>query len=449
MRMPWSKQTESLGELRFAPLTPTNPLPEQKSFTIARDGDSVGFKQTRLLYQTPNYRDPAHNSIVMACVLWGGRNIQQAPPRIYIETSTGFEKKLGHPVQQLLENPQGNLRPEERSGMTGRMLLSAVLSSSMYTGQSFCLKVRNGSGQVVALDWLPWHIVRIVKNSKNNLKVDYYEVMMANGQPIRYAREDIWHAKPFGVDPENPIEGLNPLRSVMRQVLTDNQIAQYSEAIMKSPTPSFAVTPTSFEMSPSIEEATEFQRQMIESMSGEKAGRPFVPNFPADVKVIGFSPDKMAIDIIQKLPEQRVCAVFGIPAIVVGMGAGLDRSTFANMKEARESATEEFLVPMWDAIADSLNESLRSEMLADGEIVKFDTSSVRALQEDKDALHKRSREDFGANGINRAEYRQAIGLEPMPGDEQTWSYQLRPVMSPAVPQGASDAQKARLAAENG
>jgi hypothetical protein len=51
--------------------------------------------------------------------------------------------------------------------------------------------------------------------------------------------------------------------------------------------------------------------------------------------------------------------VLGIPAVVVGLGAGLERSTFTNMAEAREAAYESGLIPAQKI----LGEDIRFQLL--------------------------------------------------------------------------------------
>jgi phage portal protein BeeE len=105
-------------------------------------------------------------------------------------------------------------------------------------------------------------------------------------------------------------------------------------------------------------------------------------------------------------------AVYGIPAIVAGLGAGLDRSTFANFKEARESAYESFLVPMWRTITQQLTHKLLPAFGEDPNLVRFhfDTSEVRALGENENERHERIRADYEKGLIKLNEARVQLGF---------------------------------------
>jgi hypothetical protein len=135
---------------------------------------------------------------------------------------------------------------------------------------------------------------------------------------------------------------------------------------------------------------------------------------PTDVKVLGFNPQQMDTKTARRVPEERVSAIFGIPAVVVGLGAGLDRSTFANFAEAREAAYESNVIPSQRLLA----AELRTQLLPDfGDVTKlhigFDLRKVRVLQADENELHQRAREDLKAGGVTVNEFRKMIGLPPI------------------------------------
>ena len=84
----------------------------------------------------------------------------------------------------------------------------------------------------------------------------------------------------------------------------------------------------------------ESARLVQQATTGANAGGVVFPSVPLDVQTLGFSPEQMSLEQMPKLPEERITAVLGIPAITVGVGAGLDQATYANFREAREAAVE-------------------------------------------------------------------------------------------------------------
>jgi hypothetical protein len=74
-----------------------------------------------------------------------------------------------------------------------------------------------------------------------------------------------------------------------------------------------------------------------ERFGGDNRGEPLVISGKVKVQVLSFSPQQMDLTALRRVPEERISGVTGVPAIVAGLGAGLDRSTFANFGEAREA----------------------------------------------------------------------------------------------------------------
>jgi phage portal protein BeeE len=128
---------------------------------------------------------------------------------------------------------------------------------------------------------------------------------------------------------------------------------------------------------------------------------------------MGITPADMNLEAIRRIPEERISGLIGIPAIVAGLGAGLDRSTFANMAEAREHAYEGFIIPTQQLLAQDLNNQLLPDMgTPAAEYVAFDLTQVRVLQEDNNAKAKTIREDYNAGLLTLDEARAARGWKP-------------------------------------
>ena len=114
---------------------------------------------------------------------------------------------------------------------------------------------------------------------------------------------------------------------------------------------------------------------------------------------------------LRRVPEERVSAVLGVPAIVAGLGAGLDRSTFANMAEAREMAYESGIIPLQRLIAAELSKQLLPDFDGDDSArVEFDLKDVRVLQEDRKVLAERLGVLVRRGVMKRSEARAELGL---------------------------------------
>lgn len=302
--------------------------------------------------------DATQNSAVMACVFWAMRNAGRAS--FLIQRFDGAEwGRVDHPLGEIMWRPQGMIDARDRANLSGRELISALVFSRILDGNAFALKIRNAEGRMIGLEWLPHSCVRVVPVRDRPNLVDHYEILGSSGV-ARVGREDILHDRD-GLDPERPCMGISRLKSVARQIATDNQIAAYSQSLLGNPVPSLIVSAKGDGVRLTQADADYVAERMRQATSRENAGGVVVPTFPAEVTPIGFKPDDLAIGQLNRLPEERITAVLGIPAVVVGLGAGLDRATYSNMGEARAAATEEFLIPLWQDLANTFTDQLLPE----------------------------------------------------------------------------------------
>lgn len=318
---------------------------------------------------SPTESDAAQNSAVMACVFWAMRNVGRATFHVELDGVA-----IPHPLTDLLQKPQASLNPTDRINLSGREFVGALAYSRLLSGNAYAHKIRNADGLVIALDWIPHTAIQPVFSNCRSNCIESYRLATPKGQ-VQIPREDILHDRD-GLDPAQPALGISRLNSVARHIQTDNQVAAYSQTILSNPVPSLIVSAKSDGTRVTQEDAEFIAEKMRQATSRERAGGVIVPTFPAEITPVGFKPDDLAITQLNRLPEERISAVLGIPAIVAGLGAGLDRATYSNMKEAREAATEEFLIPLWQDLADTFTDQLLPEFgNSDGLHVSFSERS--------------------------------------------------------------------------
>lgn len=360
------------------------------------------------------------NSIVAACLNWAARTFPESPFVVYREG----EIVPDHPLTRLIRRPN--------PFYTGRTLWQATLMSLMISGNAYWFKVRSAAQRVVQLYWRPHWVVRPRWDSTESY-IDWYEYQV-DGESWRIPVQDVVHFR-YGIDPENERLGLSPLASVLREIVTDNEAATFSKAILiNMGVPGVMIAPKSQEMVIASDQAERLKRLWKERFTGEHRGEPLVQSVPVEVTQVGVSPRELMIDTLRRLPEERICAALGIPPAVVMLGAGLDRSIYNNIQQAREEAYEGFIIPMQRVLADTIDTQLLPELGdPDREQSGFDLLQVRVLQEDVDTLAKRM--DIGVrNGsVTVAEFRRALGLPTTDEDE----IYLRPPQLVPIPKGGS------------
>ena len=206
--------------------------------------------------------------------------------------------------------------------------------------------------------------------SKENY-IERYEYTV-NGKPYPYPPETILFHKFF--DPANPYRGLAPLKAAARIVDTDNEAIDWNKVAMQNRTISDVVFSS---QNPMDEDQWSLAVRMVkERYSGkENARRPWV--------VAGLKPERMdrspvEMDFIEtrKLNREDVCAVFGVPPVLVGVQ---DKSTYNNYITAKAALWEDNILPFMDDIKSSLNLRLTSRY-GDEFYLDYDTRNVPALQ---------------------------------------------------------------------
>lgn len=370
--------------------------------------------------------DGTGSSTVTAPVYWAARTFPEAPPAIWQELDDGQEERvLRHDMLTLLQRPN--------RFYTGMILWMATVIEHMVDGNAYWIKMRDGFGRPAELWWTP-HWMISPKSDSDSEFISYYEYGFGT-QRYELPPEEVVHFR-FGMDPDDPKLGMSPLKSVLREVYTDDEAAAFTASLLANMgVPGLIVSPEKG-VTVSEPEAKETKATLMEKFSGDRRGEPMVMTGATQVSQFGFSPEQLLLREIRRVPEERVTAVTGIPAIVAGLGAGLDRSTFTNMNEAREAAYEHGIIPMQRLLA----EDVRFQLLVDFErdVIPFrfgfDLSKVRVLQED--LFRQAQRHDLAIRGgwEQVAEGRRAMGLEV---DEANDHVYLRPANVVEVPADGS------------
>ena len=202
----------------------------------------------------------------------------------------------------------------------------------------------------------------------------------------------------------------------MVEILGDAAASQMAAALVKNTgVPSVVISPKN-DLAMTSDEAENIAEVFGRRFGGENRGRPLViSGGEVDIQTLSFSPKDLEIGKLRYINEERISAVLGVPAILAGLGAGLERATYSNAKELREFFTEQKLIPMWNHFA---NEFTKQLLLEDYEsnaayCFKYDLSDVRALSQDEDATMARIVQGYNAGFITVNEARQANQLPPL------------------------------------
>ena len=363
--------------------------------------------------------DGSNNSAVVACLNVLATSFAEPRPLVYSDTEAGdFEYVKDHPIQKLLERPN--------PFTSGTLMAHYIVVALSAYGDAYLYKNRNSDGSVVQLVPLMPNLVE-PKGDENTLITHFKYAPHGGlgGNSIVVPTNDIVHIR-NGIDPNNHRRGFAPLKSVLREILGDEAAGQYAAALLHNmAVPGVILSPKDDSMGgPSKEEAEAISAMYKQKFGGKNRGAPMVLSGAMNIEVVSFSPDQMNLAELRKIPEERVSAVLGVPAILAGLGAGLDAATYNNTRELREFFTEQKLVPLWKSVAAELtHQLLRKDFSAQNLNVRYNLDDVRALSTDKDDIYKRMNTAVSGGWVTIGEARQQAGLK----HDETHEVYLRPL----------------------
>ena len=355
------------------------------------------------------------NSAVAACLSVLATAFAEPKLQVFREDEAGQDKQLAkHPISKLFKRPN--------PFMSGAILSHYLVSSISVEGDAYLYKNRNKKGQVVQL--VPLMPAFVTPKGNVERLITHYEYTPTT-DTVDLPVNDIVHIR-TGIDPNDHRRGYAPIKTVLREILGDEAAGQYSTALLHNMAiPGVILSPSGDAMGgPTREEAEAISEMYKTKFGGANRGQPMVLTGAMNIDVVSFSPTDMNLIELRRLPEERVAAVMGVPAVLAGLGAGLNSATYNNTRELREYFTEQKLVPLWRTVADELTYQLLPEFENNDNIYcKYDIESVRALSQDQDELYKRMNQAVSGGWATIGEARNMVGL---PADD-THNVYLRPL----------------------
>lgn len=355
--------------------------------------------------------DGTGSSTVMAPLLWIARTFPEAPIGLWRSGVEGQEEQVrDSEFLRLMRRPNPHY--------SGSVLMTATIIDRTIDGDAYWIKVRDIRDRVREYWWAPTATMT-PKGDEENF-ITHYEYKPGN--EIIYLRpQDVVHFR-FGLDAGNPRKGMSPLKSVLREVFTDDEAANFTASLLRnSGVPGLMVSPEVGAGKPSEEDVKATKAYIREKFTGDNRGEALIMSGPTKVQQFGFSPEQLLLKDLRRIPEERVTAILGVPAIVSGLGAGLDRATFTNYTEGRQAAYEQAIIPSQTQMAEDIWSQVLPDFVGEDEIwllrVGFDYSRVRVLQEDQNKLANRMAVEVRAGIAKRSEARRALGHKAGPEDE--------------------------------
>lgn len=346
------------------------------------------------------------NSIVRAAINWIATVLPEAPLGLRPEGG-GWSDDFS--AVNLVNFPNPFM---DRHQIWGPTVFDLVVS-----GNAYWRKVRSGVGKPVELWPIPFYQIEPVWKSDGSEFISGYRFKQ-DGQNRIIPVSDVIHFRHAVSDPANPRKGLSPLTAALREICTDNEAATYTAALLRnSGVPGALISPD-----PAGSGNTElvFERRQREDLvalwkskfTGDHRGEPLVVPVPMRVQPFSFDPEKMVIDRISDRAEERICALLGIPPVVLGLGTGLrNASAKASFEDSRRAAYEGCILPWQSRLAATLDRQLLPDFAESaGYTFQWNTTRVSAFQESNSELASRAIQGFQAGILTRDEARTWLNL---------------------------------------
>lgn len=305
-------------------------------------------------------------------VKYRAENIAEPPLMVVDETDDGFEPVENHPLAELLEEPSPDYDMGEMFELTQTWLDIGA--------RALWVKDANLAGSLGRLT--PFSDREFVVKPSRDRIYGRFELRTARGTEVKLPEDVVYFRT---TNPYGRHTGLSPTDVALSWLNLGTRTTATIKALLQNAVFPSVVVVTDKDWHPAPEEYDRFKAMLDQYHAGPaNAGKPFVSLGGGNVKSMAFSLRDLLPDELLDRIESCVAAAFGIPPVVLSFLVGLKNSPWSQMEEARRFAYEDTLEPLWRKHEKRLTRQLlRPVDQTPGRMVKFDTSNVRALQDDE------------------------------------------------------------------
>lgn len=354
---------------------------------------------------------------------------------------------------------EGNRAPSNRGALIEAMFdstkyptlsferaIQGIARDRILDGNAYLIPIRNGgpASPLVGLEYVPFGSVSITNDTEGRPA----EYLVTEGGAMRkFQPLEVIHFA-WGTDPQNKYKGISPLKRELRTVMTDSEIMTAMLAISHNVVPLGSIISLKGNGGMYPAEIEAMKESVKQATTGHRKGETLFLSAEASVQQFGTTPSSVALEKLAKYPAERILAAVGISATALGFTAGESGLISSDkLQAATDVAIQTYIDPLWQWMGRMFTRQVLSQMSGvkpgSGLRVTFDTSEVRALQDDVAALHKTAQESYTAGIVTRAEARAIVNLDSTPEDEVYFVQPSTPDMVP-VDQITLDQAKAVL-----
>jgi HK97 family phage portal protein len=337
------------------------------------------------------------NEIVHACIR--ELAVSTAAPRYFIhgrDSQGGLVEQPASPYAQLLERPNAQ---NDFYQWVERFITYLYVAGNVYV-----LKERSRTNKITALWLLRPDRVTI---SPNSMGAHGY-LYTIDGKEYHVTASDMAHmAFP---NPGGDVYGLSPLSVMAKTVNLDLAMTDFAKLFFQNAGVPSGLLKVKRRIS-SQEEASVIRSRWRSSFGGaNNMHRVAILDNDAEYQAMAAAQKDMDLKGLHDLTETRICAVFGVPPILIGANVGLARSTYSNYREARLSFHSETVEPLVSRFVRFINSNLSPDFGNDLKL-GVDFSQVLGFLDDRDSQTTRVSTLFTSGIITLNEAREQVGQD--------------------------------------
>ena len=343
------------------------------------------------------------DAIVYACLRELAVAVTEPDYRIMVTTTTEPALAPGNnPLNQLLQHPNEQQDFYE--------LLEDLITQLYISGNVYLYKVRNQAGRMIGMRLLRPDRISIKSDAVRGVESYNYEL---DGADYTIPASDISHMKFPSMSSD--LYGLSPLQPIASVINLDQAQIQFGKTAFQNS----GVVGGMLKLSRRIQneqQANEIRNRWRSTFGGKNMHRLAILDEDASYEKVGSTMEELAFPSLRDTTEARICMAFGVPPIIIGSVVGLDRATYSNYREARQSFFTETMIPLCERIVRFFNKCFEYEY-PNGGYVDADFSKVAALIEDQNKLSDRLIAQWQAGLISLNEARSGLALDGLSGGD--------------------------------
>lgn len=218
-------------------------------------------------------------------------------------------------------------------------------------------------------------------------------------------------------DPNSFFRGLSPMGAAGRAIQRMNEYDEWNIQLAQNLGKVGGILAYDIDSAPGPEQIDQAKEAFEQAHQGTP-GEPMVTGALKDYIETGMSP--VDADWVEGHQNARelICSVYSVPKELINLGS----ATFENRREARKTLMEEAVLPVLRSIKEELNRCVDS-IYDESVYFELDTSSVSALQEDRNRKHERLMDLYESGAIEDTELRRMhpdIQEADFPGEGTRW-----------------------------